>query len=443
MTPTDNPYRALELTQLVDDLGRSGLSSPYTRAGLGMLAEALYDRGVRSRLFAPYRDTELIQSTWDPELEGFAITETGVYALEMRAVDVPQIEPFPTFPRAELPRMVHRLRRKAGLRPVQTQMSEAPGHVECPRCRPDSPCRYHAGSRARLVSARDGAELQVPHPIPERKLPEGVYNVIHFVHQARAHNWSAGDRVSAFVGVPEQGRQIMLGDLEAVLAEIPDVAPRYPTIWAYEQACRTIRERDARIADALTVLEQRPPDPEDLIKVIRDAHETLRLRMPRIEPATEAEKSEVARALEAVTDPNVPVPSEHWPTVAGVLAAEVEHLRTLGETLAEDFDAVVVADPDTGEVAPCGTCSALEPPVRKPAVGRTTAGWPRCAQHLVQDELVAGGYSADVKTCPSCHHLASSHCEDGSGCSVTIRDHGISADSHCPCTFDARSAHRG
>jgi hypothetical protein len=418
VTSTDNPYRALELTQLVDDLGRSGLSAPYTRAGLEMLAEALYERGVRSRLHAPYRNSSLIQFTWDPELEGFEITETGIYELVMEAIDVPAIEPFPTFPRAELPRMVHRLRRTAGLRPVLTRMSEVPGHVE---------------PRRRLVSARDGAELQVP----DQSLPEGVQRVIQFAEHAGSD--------------PDSLVVLRVADLRATLAEIPDVTPRYPTIWAYEQACRSIRERDERIASALAKLDDWfigtwAPTPEHVDQV----RQALRLRMPRTEPATETEKSEVARAFEACdTDDDANV-GDSWSTVARTLrdealrlAAEVEHLRTLGETLAEDFDSVVVADPDTGEVVPCGTCSALEPPVTKPAVGRTTAGWPRCAQHLVQDELVAAGYSADVKTCPSCHHLASSHFEDGSGCSVTIRDVGLGADSNCPCTFDARSVHRG
>jgi len=436
-TPTSDPYRALELTQLIDDLSRTGLAVVHKRDGLAIVAEALYERGVRSRLFAPYRDTELVQFTWDPDVEGFEITETGVYELIMEAIDVPAIEPWPMFPRAEMPRMLHRLRRKAGLRPVLTQMSEVPGHVT----------------------------RQVPGPIPERKLPEGVYNVIHFVQlldfgAAGAGNPDWRTQISDGRG---GYRQLTTADLKAALAEIPDVAPRYPTIWAYEQACRTIRERDERIADALTVLEQRPPDPEDCIKVIRDAHETLRLRMPRTEPATPEQLSEVTRALDLVTESNPDTGIEAWATAAATLAAEVLHLRVLGDTMAGDITEAqgeisrlrrvvdqqgdladtLFLDPDTGLLVQCGSCSALEPPVNKAAVGRSARGWPRCAQHLVEDALDDAGLEKDVQRCSSCSHLASAHYEDGSGCSVTIRDVGLGADNHCPCTFDARNVHRG
>jgi len=490
-TPTSDPYRALELTQLIDDLSRTGLAVLHKRDGLAIVAEALYERGVRSRLFAPYRDTELVQFTWDPDVEGFEITETGVYELIMEAIDVPAIEPWPTFPRAEMPRMLHRLRRKAGLRPVLMQMSEVPGHVDaapaprrCPWCEwsfdalVDGRIPFHKrsfmtdwmecqGSR-HLAEENGGVVIparSVPGPIPERKLPEGVYNVIHFVQlldlgAAGAGNPDWRTQISDGRG---GHRQLTTADLHAVLAEIPDVAPRYPTIWAYEQACRTIRERDRRIEDALTVLEQRPPDPEDCIKVIRDAHETLKLRMPRTLPATPEQLTEVARALEACETDDDAELGGTWSTVARTLAAEVLHLRTLGDTLAGDITEAqgeisrlrrvvdqqgdladtLFLDPDTGLLVQCGSCSALEPPVNKAAVGRSARGWPRCAQHLVEDALDDAGLEKDVQRCSSCSHLASAHYEDGSGCSVTIRDVGLGADNHCPCTFDARSVHRG
>lgn len=351
------------------------------------------------------------------------------------------------------------------------QMSEVPGHVEDDpavlvrpgpeqqdfvEVDPDgtrTPIRLTAnaltvflrngwtrGPGNELHAPPDGVRA-VPGPIPERKLPEGVYNVIHFVQlldlgAAGAGNPDWRTRISDGRGGV---RQLTTADLKAVLAEIPDVAPRYPTIWAYEQACRTIRERDARIDDALTVLEQRPPDPDDQLKVIRDAHETLRLRMPRVEPATPEQLSEVARALELAEQQDtgwIPVES------LKMLANEVRHLRTLGDTLAADFDAVVLTD-SVGDIVPCGTCSAAEPPVTVPAVGRSGRGWPRCAPHLVEDALEDAGLEKDTKRCPSCHHLASSHYEDGSGCSVTIRDVGMGHDNHCPCTYDARSVYRG
>jgi hypothetical protein len=291
----------------------------------------------------------------------------------------------------------------------------------------------------------------VPGPIPERKLPEGVYNVIHFVQLLDLGRTGAGARNWATHIADGRGgdRRITDEDLRAVLAEIPDVAPRYPTIWAYEQACRTIRERDERIERALELLgkfftKTRPigPDPDDVMAL----KQTLRLRMPRTLPASEKYTSEVTRALELITSTNTtndPVPLEALVKASQILAAEVEHLWTLGDTLDADLTAVVVTD-ETGDIVPCGTCSALEPPVSKPAVGRSERGWPRCAQHLVADALddADKAYTPPAR-CPSCHHLSSSHYEDGSGCSVTIRDVGLGADNHCPCSFDARSVHRG
>lgn len=158
MTPTDNPYKALELTQLVADLKIVVSPVLYTDEGFARVAEALYDRGVRSRLHAPYRDGDsLVHFTWDPALEGFEITEPGVYEPRMEAADVPDIEPFPTFPRAELPRMLHRLVKKAGVRPVLVaqQMSEVPGHVD------DAPEQLSEVTRAlELVENHEPGDLE-------------------------------------------------------------------------------------------------------------------------------------------------------------------------------------------------------------------------------------------------------------------------------------------
>jgi len=169
----------------------------------------------------------------------------------------------------------------------------------------------------------------------------------------------------------------------------------------------------------------------------------LQLRMPRTEPATPEQLSEVTRALElAEQDVLEPVPAWTWVHAGRALAKEVQRLRHIVDQQGDLADAVFT-DPDTGLLIPCGTCSALEPPVQKPAVGRSGRGWPRCAVHLVEDALDDAGLEKDVQRCPSCSHLASAHYDDGSGCSVTIRDVGLGAGNHCPCTFDARSVHRG
>jgi hypothetical protein len=448
----DNPHIMLEQLQLTEDLVAI-CGSVYTRAGVRLVAEQLYDRGVRSRLHAPRRTEDRIHFTSDPETGRFRILEPGEYELVME-LDKPDVElrPIDAAPVRVSEVGFYRLVKRAEL--VQTQLMP----MRCPWCEwsfdalVDGRIPWHKrsfmtdwmechGSRERVaenggivlqMSEVPGhATRQVPGPIPERKLPDGVQRVIQFAEHAS----------------PDPDSLVVLRseDLKATIAEIPDVAPRYPTIWAYEQACRTIRERDDRIEKALERLSKfftktRPigPDPDDIAAV----ESTLRLRMPRIEPATPEQLSEVARAFELVQGADPDVSLEGWAAAATTLRDEV--LR-LAEQLGErdgDLRDVVVLD-EGGQPVPCGTCSALEPPVTKLAVDRTTAGWPRCVQHLVQDELVAAGYRADVKTCPSCHHLASSHFENGSGCSVTIRDVGLGADGHCPCTFDARSVHRG
>lgn len=405
MTHTDNPLKALELTQLIADLKTVVSPVLYTDEGFARVAEALYDRGVRSRLHAPYRDSErLIHFTWDPSFEGFEITEPGIYELRMEAVDVPGIEPFPTFPRAELPRMLHRLVKKAGVRPVLPPATAfpAPG---------------------------------VPSPIPERPLPDGVYNVIHFLQFLEpVVDW----KTTAHDGRGHR-RTLTREDLKAVLAEIPDVAPRYPTIWAYEQACRTIRERDERLQRVLDLLDEVPTTTEEVVEKLNAIRHAAVLRMPRTEPATLEQLSEVARAFEAcATDDADAEIGGSWSTIARTMRDEA--LR-LSEQLGErdcDLRSVVICD-EGGQPAMCGTCSALEPPVERFAVGRSGRGWPRCAQHLVEDALDDAGLEKTVKRCSSCSHLASAHYEDGSGCKVTIRDVSLGADGHCPCTFDART----
>lgn len=412
MTPTDNPFKALELTQLVADLKIVVSPVLYTDEGFARVAEALYDRGVRSRLHAPYRDGErLVHFTWDPELEGFEITEPGVYELRMEAADVPDIEPFPTFPRAELPRMLYRLVKKVGVRPVLQQMSEVPGHVQ-----PSSEVTFRRAET----------------------LPAAVQRVIRFV--------AAYNRVyvpaPVLVQLPEA--ELSLRDLEATLAEIPDVAEgqgaRYPTIWAYEQACRTIRERDVRIEKALEIAakEYSTPQVGEADYRLGQIVNVLELRMPRLEPATEQERSEVARAFEACdTDDDAEV-GDAWSGIARTLRDEALRLADVIGDQQDDLTSVVLTDA-AGELVPCGTCSAFEPPIHTLAVGKSGRGWPRCAQHLVEDALDDAGLEKTVKRCSSCSHLASAHCEDGSGCNVTIRDVTDGHDNHCPCTFDARA----
>jgi len=476
-SPTDDPYRALELTQLVADLKPVFSMALYTDEGLARIAEQLYARGIRSRLHAPVQTGDRVHFTWDPEQEGFLVTEPGVYELVMEATDVPAIEPFPTFPHAELPRMLHRLVKKAslqspgneGLRPgaAPARLREHVGAQILVRTDPDSvytgeawgkitPTSYGVAvtldPNARIVPQLPMSEVPghtqpviapgVPNPIPDRPLPDGVYNVIHFVAALKEQNVHREVVLMRPREASDYG--VSIADLEATLAEIPDVAPRYPTIWAYEQACRTIRERDERIERALEKLDRWftgkwAPSPDD-VDAVRTA---LRLRMPRTEPATPEQLSEVTRALELADarDEHTVVPARDWISATRVLAAEVRRLRHIVDQQGDLADAVFT-DPDTGLLVPCGTCSALEPPVQKPAVGRSGRGWPRCAVHLVEDALDDAGLEKDVQRCPSCSHLASAHYEDGSGCAVTIRDTFNEEDPHCPCTFDARSVHR-
>lgn len=404
----ENPYVMLEQLQLTEDLSVA-IGNLVTRAGARLAAEQLYERGVRSRLHAPRHTGERVHFTSDPETGHFTISEPGVYELIME-LDKPDVGLHPIDGAPVRPSEVgfYRLVQKAQLE----QMNEVPGHITAGR---------------RLVSARDGHEISdsqlfacphcgqrftalengpdgeqriplhkvlfmsdtmecrgsrervapgVPNPVPNRPLPEAVQRVIHFTAVLKSHGWTTGHDAFSVLGA-----LLTLADLEATLAEIPDVAPRYPTIWAYEQACRTIRERDARIEKALELMGQfeGDMDGEDLQQAVHDVEMTLRLPMPRIEPATDEEKSDVARAFEACdveNDENV----GHWPTVARVLRDEA--LRIAGEM-----------------------------------------------EQLAKTEA----------RCSSCSHLVSSHYKDGSGCAVTVCVVGPGSDSNCPCTLDAWS----
>lgn len=224
-----------------------------------------------------------------------------------------------------------------------------------------------------------GSRERLEKDVPDRELPEGVQRVIQFVQLADAvTDWHV------HLSGHGQRRTLTREDLKAVLAEIPDAAPRYPTIWAYEQACRTIRERDARIEKALELLEHVHIG-GTAVTVLDEIRWALRLRTPRAEPATEAVKSEVARALEiaAARDEHmVAIPNRDWISATRALAAEVEHLRTLGDTLAADID--------------------------------------------------------EQPRCPRCEHLVNQHHEDG--CWFTVSNGTEGEALNCPCTFDARGA---
>lgn len=300
-----------------------------------------------------------------------------------------------------------------------------------------------------------GVRSTISHPEPTstelkfrraEMLPEAVQRVIRLVAVLHQHGWESGHDVFTFHGTPGGGTKVSLADLEATLAEIPDVSPRYPTIWAYEQACRTIRERDDRITRALELAEQDIPGPavDEADHVLGEVARVLRLRMPRVEPATPEQLSEVTRALEMADQSNPDAPIEAWVSATVVLAAEIRRIRESValaeiEAMRKLVTSVTVVRDETGAFVPCGTCSTLTPPRVTFAVGRSERGWPRCAPHLVEDALEDAGHEKDTKRCSSCFHLASSHYEDGSGCSTTIRDVGMGVDSHCPCTFDARS----
>jgi hypothetical protein len=267
---------------------------------------------------------------------------------------------------------------------LRPEVSLVPPQAKCRRCTAaGGACRYHA---VREPAAAPG----VPNPVPDRPLPEGVQRVMQFVHQLQVSGWKPADRVFIFAGVPGRASNVKLIDLQAILAEIPDAAPRYPTIWAYEQACRTIRERDARIEKALELADRVEEQLGDEVPgSLDELRMALRLRMPRTVPATDEEKSDVARAFEACdTDDDAEIGGS-WSTVARTLrdealrlAGEVEHLRTLGDAVAAE-----VPEPE-----------------------------PRC---------------------PSCEHRTSSHHEDG--CWFTVRNGTEGEILNCPCTFNARA----
>jgi hypothetical protein len=344
-----------------------------------MLAGRLYDTGVRSKLTAPrpgsvpahLRDAvgAWIPVRTDPDT-GFVGEAMGTITptssgVEVTLSPVARIVPIP-------------------------QMSEAPGHVQT-----------------------------------DRVLPEAVHRVMRLVSVALA----TGVNRDAGLVILNGETAVSLGDLEAVLAEIPDADPRYPTMWAYEQACRTIRERDDRIKRALKLAEQEISGPavDEADYVLNEVAQVLRYRMP-VEPATPEQLSEVTRALELVrlAHPNTPVAA--WVDAAVTLANEVEHLRVLGDTLAADVDRLL-----PWEQRAIAAMQVAEDAAARD--GEVKSNELDAFAKRVIDAVLDG---ASPVLCPSCHHLTSSHYEDGSGCSTTIRDVGLGADPHCPCTFDAR-----
>lgn len=283
----DDPNRTLELTQLVADLKAVFGSHWFGASVLDLIAEKLYDRGVRSKLHVQWLAE--FAGTWLPVVSDPATGGAKSFGFLRVLGDGAGVDVVLALDTKLVP---------SGF----AQMSEVPGHVD-----------------------------QAP-AVPERSLPEGVQRVIQFVRHRRASG--LGELVASITEFGSSStKTLQLADLEVVLAEIPDVAEagaaRYPTIWAYEQACRTIRERDARIEKALELADRVEEQLGDEVPgSLDELRMTLRLRMPRTVPR-----------------------------------------------------------------------------------------------------------------CPSCEHLVSSHYEDGSGCDVTIRDVGMGADNHCPCTFNARSEH--
>lgn len=383
--PTGSTYRALELTQLTEDLFAI-LSTFVTRTGAEYAAQALYDRGVRHQPnFAagvcgrctaegqgevpavgksprgwPRCARCLYNDGHDDAMDGWHGQVGGHQKPRRRLVsardghEIPDLRPF------ECP---HCGQRFAALENGPDDEQRIPFHkvsfmtdwMEC------------QGSRERVVPG-------IPNPITDRPLPEAVQRVIHFTAVLKSHGWTTGHDAFSVLGA-----SLSLADLEATLAEIPDVAPRYPTIWAYEQACRTIRERDARIEKALGILASAPIETQEQVgDLINAVVQALRLRMPCTKPATEEEKSDVARAFEACdTDDDAEV-GDAWASVARVLRDEA--LRIAGEM-----------------------------------------------EQLAKTEA----------RCSSCSHLVSSHYKDGSGCAVTVCVVGPGSDSNCPCTLDA------